>query len=366
MSGLLIASQREDVGQKASDFVRAFCRRAFGAELARDDNQNSAASKFNPVTIRKGFAHLQLTVAMGDCMVYTLQEARSSDLEGLRKLITTVVADIQTLAASPPFSETPDKTSRTVDRMISAFTHRFTQMCHAEDWNRKMAGVAALRALLIDGDVPRRWVIDLEVDVVRALLYCLRDAPKESPQSADDIVDMVKHFIRTCQSQEDGRVQKQQRLMDTLVGELHSQSKLARDSAHDFLSTLAEVNERELSELVGPTAKARLLDGPAGPIFNKPLRALPFPLQVGIIDAVTWLMELQPPVVQFSDEFVRLFHEVLALADVEDHNLIGKMASLKNEQWLKALRVSCIRLLRSTMATPEFQETSSLSQLRPR
>lgn len=366
MGGLFIACQREDVGEKAMEFVRAFSKRAFAAELARDDNQTTTPSKFNPVTIRKGFAHLPLTIAMGDCMVYTLQEARSSELEGLRKLITTVISDLQKLSALPPFSEKADKTTRIVDRMISAFTHRFTQMCHAEDWNRKMAGVAALRALLIEGDVQRRWVIDLEVDVVRALLYCLRDAPKESPQSADDIVDMVKHFIRTCQSQEDGRVQKQQRLMDTLVGELTSQSQLARDSAHDFLATLAEVNGRDISELVGPTAKARLLDGPAGPIFNKPLRALPFPLQIGVIDAVTWLMELQPPVVEFSDEFVRLFHEVLALADVEDHNLIGKPASLKNEQWLKTLRVSCIRLLRSTMATPEFSETPNLAQLRPR
>lgn len=368
MSGLFLACQREDVGEKANDFVRAFSRRAFAAELDRDDNSNQQLlpSKFNPVTIRKGFAHLPLTLALGECMVYTLQEARSTDLEGLRKLITTVIADLQALATSPPFMEKKDKSTRTVDRMVSGFTHRFAHMCHAEDWNRKMAGVAAIRAVLIDGEVQRRWIIDLEVDVVRALLYCLRDAPKESPQSADDIVDMVKHFIRTCQSQEDGRVQKQQRLMDTLVGELTSQSQLARDSAHDFLATLAEVNERDISELVGPTAKARLLDGPAGPIFNKPLRALPFALQIGVIDAVTWLMELSPPVVEFSDEFVRLFHEVLALADVEEHNLIGKPASLKNEQWLKTLRVSCIRLLRSTMATPEFSDTPNLAQLRPR
>lgn len=229
-----------------------------------------------------------------------------------------------------------------------------------------MSGVAGLRGLLIDGEPLRRWVIELEIDVVRALLYCLRDSPKESPQSSEGVIEMVKHFIRTCQSQEDGRHSKQQRLMDTLVSELNSPSKLARDSTHEFIVLLAEVNEMGISELVGATAKAKLLDGPAGPIFNKPLRALPFPLQVGVIDAVTWLVELKPPVVDFSDEFIRLFHEVLALADVDDHALIGKPGLLKNEQWLKTLRVSCIRLLRSSMATPDFQDKPNLAQLRPR
>jgi hypothetical protein len=142
--------------------------------------------------------------------------------------------------------------------------------------------------------------------------------------------------------------------------------KLARDSAQDFLALLAEVNETSISELVGPTAKAKLLDGPAGPIFNKPLRALPFPIQVGIIDAVTWLVQLRPTVVEFTDEYIRLFHEVLALADVDDQALIGKPGLMKSEQWLKTLRISCIRLLRSSMATPEFQENTNLSGSRTR
>jgi transformation/transcription domain-associated protein len=239
-------------------------------------------------------------------------------------------------------------------------------MCHAEDWTRKMAGTAALRGLLVDGDVPSRWVLELEIDVVRALLYCLRDSPKEFPTSVDDVVSMVKHFIKTCQSSEEGRNQKQQRLIDTLVTELSSPNKLARDSAHEFIALLAEVNDRPISELVGPTAKTKLLDGPSSPVFNKPLRALPFALQIGVIDAVTWLIELRPPVVEYTDEFIRLFHEVLALADVDDQSLVAKPGQLKNEQWLKTLRISCIRLLRSSMATADFLDKPNLAQLRPR
>jgi transformation/transcription domain-associated protein len=307
-----------------------------------------------------------MTTTVPDSFVYAFENARPDDLEGLSKLLTTVVADLRELAESESYKDKTETTPRSVDRIISAFAHRFTHICHEEDWSRKMSGVAGLRGLLIDGEPLRRWIIDLEIDVVRALLYCLRDSPKESPQSSEEVVDMVKHFIKTCQSQDDGRHSKQQRLMDTLVSELNSPSKLARDSAHDFIVLLAEVNEKGISELVGSTAKAKLLDGPAGPIFNKPLRALPFPLQVGVIDAVTWLVELRPPVVDFSDEFIRLFHEVLALADVEDHALIGKPGLLKNEQWLKTLRISCIRLLRSSMATADFVDKPNLSQLRPR
>lgn len=355
--------------------------------------------------MRKGFSFLPLTSTVPDSFVYAFENSRPSEYASLTELLTTIIADFQGMASGDLFikkadatikaedridatpktdgvegtpktgekgesrskgDENRDPTTKVVDKVISAFAHRFTHICHEEDWTRKMAGVAGLRGLLIEGEPQRRWVIDLEIDVVRALLYCLRDAPKESPQSSEAVIEMVKHFIRTCQSQQDGRV-KQQRLMDTLVSELHSPSKLARDSAQDFLALLAEVNETSISELVGPTAKAKLLDGPAGPIFNKPLRALPFPIQVGIIDALTWLVQLRPTVVNFTDEYIRLFHEVLALADVDDQALIGKPPGLmKSEQWLKTLRISCIRLLRSSMATSEFQENTNLAGSRTR
>jgi transformation/transcription domain-associated protein len=402
LSGLFRACQHDLVSEGALDFVRSFAKRVFAAELSREDPQPDGGNKYSPAAMRKGFSFLPLTSTVPDSFVYAFEDSRPSDYSNLAQLLTTVVADFQEMASGDLFVKKPeaaievdekaestpkvddkaestpkkseskvkyeesrDPTTKVVDKIISAFVHRFTHICHEEDWARKMAGVAGLRGLLIDGNPHRRWIIDLEIDVVRSLLYCLRDAPKESPQSSEEVIEMIKHFIRTCQSQEDGRA-KQQRLMDTLVSELHSSSKLARDSAQDFLALLAEVNETSISDLVGPTAKAKLLDGPAGPIFNKPLRALPFPIQVGIIDAVTWLVQLRPTVVDFSDEYIRLFHEVLALADVDDQALIGKPGLMKSEQWLKTLRISCIRLLRSSMATSEFQENANLAGSRTR
>ena len=404
LSGLFRAGEHDLVSEGALEFVRSYAKRVFAAELSREDPQPDTGNKYSPAAMRKGFSFLPLTSTVPDSFVYAFEDSRPSDYESLGKLLTVIVADFQEMASSDVFvkkveemkvdekpestskdtentegtpkaaekvdskpknDENRDATTKVVDKVISAFAHRFTHICHEEDWTRKMAGVAGLRGLLINGEPQRRWVIDLEIDVVRALLYCLRDAPKESPQSSEEVVEMIKHFIRTCQSQQDGRA-RQQRLMDTLVSELHSSSKLARDSAQDFLALLAEVNETSISDLVGPTAKVKLLDGPAGPIFNKPLRALPFPIQVGIIDAVTWLVQLRPTVVDFSDEYTRLFHEVLALADVDDQALIGKPGLMKSEQWLKTLRISCIRLLRSSMATSEFQENTNLASSRTR
>lgn len=365
--GLFRACGREDqIAERALSFVQSFARRIYAGELAREDSQVTDVSKFSPVTVRKGHAFLPLTSTIPDSFVYALERATPADCKALAKLLTTIVADLIKLAASDVFATRSEPTARTVERLISGFAHRFIHMCHAEEWSRKMAGTTALRGLLVDGDVPRKWVLDLEIEVVRALLYCLRDSPKEYPPSVDEVVSMVKHFIQTCQSREDGRNQRQQRLIDTLVTELSSPNKLARDSAHDFIALLAEVNEKSISELVGPTAKAKLLDGPSSPVFNKPLRALPFNLQIGVIDAVTWLIELRPTVVEYTDEFIRLFHEVVALADVDDQSLAAKPGQLKNEQWLKTLRISCIRLLRSSMATADFQDKPNLSGLRPR
>ena len=148
--------------------------------------------------------------------------------------------------------------------------------------------------------------------------------------------------------------------------ELNSQSPLSRKAAQQSIETLAEVISQSVTDLIGPSAKSKLLDAGGGPIFSKPLRALPIPMQVGNIEAVTYLMEVRPSIIETTDEFVRLLHEVLALADVDDSSLVSKPATHKQENWLKTLRMSCLRLLRSAMATPDFLGKPNLAPIRSR
>ncbi|ODN82926.1 hypothetical protein L202_01173 [Cryptococcus amylolentus CBS 6039] len=366
MTKLFIACDKPVVGEKASAFVRDVCMRAFALELGRADQKADGAEP----TAKSALDHtrrrfLPLTNALSDAFLETLANSKTSERKGLSDLLATIVMVFKDLALSPRFASVVDG-HRSFDRMVTFFALRLITLCHEEAWNKKMAGVAAISTFAHKIELSRKNIIDLELDFIRALLFCLRDAPQDVPRTADDVVELIKHLIRTCQSQEDGKP-RLARITDTLVGELYSQSELARDAAHQCIEVLAEVTSQSVPDLITNIAKAKLLSVEHGPIYSKPLRALPFAMQVGNISAVTYLMNLRPSAVEAtSEEFVRLLHEVLALADIDDANIITKPATHKQESWLKALRICCLRLLKSSMATPDFMNKPNQGQLRAR
>ncbi|WVQ85959.1 hypothetical protein IAT38_008127 [Cryptococcus sp. DSM 104549] len=362
MTRLFFACNQPGIGEKALTFVRDLCRRAFTVELKRTEGGGPDHNKQIPDHFRRRF--LPLTNALSDAFVETLQNAKAAERPALGELLATIVKDFKELAQSPMFAGKVDP-ARSTDRMVSFFANRLTVLCNEEDWSRKMAGVTAIWTFAHKIETSRRNLIDMESDFIRALLFCLRDAPKDAPSSAEEVIELIKHLLRTCQSQEDGKV-RVPRLTDTLVGELNSQSLLAREAAQQCIEVLAEVTSQTVPELITSIAKSKLLSVDHGPIYSKPLRALPFAMQVGNISAVTYLMDLRPSVVETTEEFVRLLHEVLALADVDDANLITKPATHKQEAWLKSLRICCLRLLKSSMATPDFMNRPNQGQLRAR
>lgn len=361
MGSLYLATARQDIADRAVAFIRDFCRRTFALELVNAPLATTE-SKYHPDLGRKRF--LNLTTAMSDCFVQTLAESRAADRIALCRLLAVILIDLRTMSATPEFASQPE-TTKNVDRLIQSFSHRAIQLCHEEDWSRKMAGIAAMNVIVKDIELPRKMIIELEIDFVRALLYVLRDAPNHAPRTAADAVDLIQYLIQTCQSHEEG-IARLQRLTETLVLELVSQSEVSRQAAKDSIEALAAVMDSLVPDLIGPAARSKLMDMGAGPLFSKPLRALPFPMQIGSIDAVTYLMDLRPTFIEASDEFIRLLHEVLALADVDDNTLISKPSTNKQEYWLKSLRIACLRFLRASVIMPDFLNQPNLVPVRSR
>jgi transformation/transcription domain-associated protein len=361
MNGLFHACHKPVVAEKAEEFVRGFCRRAFRAELSRTDVKSDPA-RLVPEAARRRF--LPLTSALADAFVNTIGSALAEHREPLGVLLATIISDFKAMVVSPEFADKLDG-QRSTERFISAFSQKFIGLCQEEDWSRKIAGITAINVFINKIDISRRLLIESEIDFVRAMFFIIRDAPKDAPSSVDQVITSLHNLIRTCQAQEDGKA-KTARLTEVLVAELYSQSLLCRTTTQDCIALLAEVTNQTVSALILPAAKLRLLDPVAGPIFSKPLRALPFPMQVGNIDAFTYLVDLRPSVPESSEEFLRLLQEVLALADVDDANLIGKQSTHKQDYWLKTLRVACLRMLRATMALPDFFAKPNLAAFKTR
>lgn len=365
VSALFHACHHPTLGDKASAFVRDYCRRIFLGELKRTEE---AQEKLLP-DIANRHRPLPLTMALTDAIVGTMAKSIGPQREQVAEVLAQIIADFKELARQPEMAANKE-TSRNIDRFVYSFVRRFTNLCQDEDWNRKMAGVTAMDVFVRRAELSRKYIIELEFEFVRVLMFALRDAPRDPPNSVQSITDLIQYLIRTCQSQDDGKA-KQGRLTEILVRELNSQSKLAREAAQSCIKLLAEVIDQPISTVIGDFTRQVLLDTNTGPIFSKPLRALSsFAMQVGNIDCVTYLLDLRPSVPKINDEFVRLVQEVLALADVEDSSLIpnkrGEAPSHKQSFWLKELRIACLRMLRSTMNCQEFNEKQNLNPIRQR
>ncbi|BEJ12109.1 hypothetical protein CspHIS471_0205690 [Cutaneotrichosporon sp. HIS471] len=368
VSALFVACHHPTLGPKATEFVRDLCKRVFFTEVKRTEevHQGPRLPDLSPKS-----RPLPLTLALTDAIASTMANSIGKGREDVAEILTLIIGDFKELVLAPDVASKPEK-SKIIDRFVGAFVRRFTSLCQDEDWNRKMAGVTALDVFVRRAELSRRYILEMECEFVRVLMFALRDAPRDPPNSVQKIIDLIKYLIRYCQSQEDGQVkQKRDRLTEILVRELNSQSKLAREAAQSCIALLAEVLDQPISTVIGDFTRVVLLDANTGPIFSKPLRALSsFAMQVGNIDCVTYLLDLRPSVPKINDEFIRLVQEVLALADVDDSNLIpnkrGEPASHKQNFWLKELRIACLRMLRSTMNCQEFNDKQNLVPIRQR
>ncbi|KAJ2606540.1 transcription-associated protein 1 [Coemansia sp. RSA 1722] len=140
-----------------------------------------------------------------------------------------------------------------------------------------------------------------------------------------------------------------------ITKELANPSNEVREAAKACLAILVTVTRCSVTALLLPF-RDRLL----GPIFGKPLRALPHNMQIGNIDAITYCLSLDPPFLEINEELLRLLSEALALADAEDQALVNHPAQVRsNTVSLTHLRHVCIRMLTAAMVRPEFSDSKN-------
>jgi transformation/transcription domain-associated protein len=201
-----------------------------------------------------------------------------------------------------------------------------------------------------------KWITDREVDLVRTLLHILKDLPPDLPRDIDDVVDVLTSVLRISNADSsfhaEGAFQARNKLIH-LVGiffpELQSSNSVVRQAAQTCIGLLVGISGRPAVDLLMPHRDRMLVA-----IYTKPLRALPFAIQIGMIEAIRYCVSLDPPLVELNDELLRLLHETLALADAEDANLLGRGSPRQGSIEVTKLRVACIKLLTASMPLTDF------------
>lgn len=239
--------------------------------------------------------------------------------------------------------------------LFHEFVQVFCHNCHAEDWFMKSGGTRGIDIVIKKLGLGTEWMLKRHFQLIQSLSFVMKDMPVDlNAKTRVQAEALMQDLIRRCYkpiSKEDFKKEGSLplRLCSQLVGDLSHMNKNVRDATKKAFQVLSEVTGLGVHELILPVKDRLVL-----PIWTKPLRALPFAIQIAYIDAITFCLKLKNNILEFNEQLNRLLMESLALADADDEGLASKPYEQRNAEHIINLRVACIRLLSTALGFPEF------------
>jgi len=344
LKGLFDATRVPEFSADAEAHLSSLFEHVFITEIWQDPELNPDQARYS----------LSLTNTIIDALIDNLTVATDQvHLQAASQFTSTVFQKLFQRAKTSPFpkEEILNLAKRTLCMKASS-------SCYDHYWPRKCAGHQVLSILVNDTETNASWIIDYELDIIRALLFLHKDAPSATEKILEGPTDTLLKLLRICHNPSDVPIPaemaaKLNYFVGLLIIELCSQTSGVRRVAQLALQLISERTQKPMHELLMP-ARERL-----SPIFGKPLRALAFPMQIGHLDALTFCVRLEPPLFEYSDQLMRILQEALGIADADDVALIGRTNQVKTAKALIELRVVCLRFLAATLRLPEMRQQSA-------
>lgn len=250
--------------------------------------------------------------------------------------------------------------------IFRAMFYKFTHACYNEYYSLKLGGILGLKTMFEELEIPPEWFFKRQFEMVRSIFFVLRDTPETAPAEVRELArDLVLKVLSRCNDSlaKEATTEKPfQTVIGALVYDLASANPEVRATSQEAFRVLSKATGISIASIMGPCKQLLLT-----PIFGKPLRALPFPMQIGNIDAITFCLNLDDTFLTFNEELNRLLLEALALVDAEDESLanVHRLYEYRTSRQLIELRVVCIKFLSLALTKPDFS-LGSLAEARIR
>ena len=346
LKACILATAVPEVEVSAREFLTDICRHFAVLEIGRSLSHARQARKGFDVKAGEGQVYLDNQV-----LAESIAESLSSEREAVREATEECLKMIYESACTILGSR------ERIDR-FPFFTHLsklFCHQCFEEEWFVKAAGGLGIKLLTTSLDLGDDFLTAKQMDLVRALMYIVKDMPLDLPSpTRDEACDTLRVLLRRCNKSMSSSALGDDKsslshLCTILINDLMHANKHVRVASRDALATVAEVVGVGVHDLILPV-KERLLQR----IYMKPLRALPFQIQIAYLDAISYCLELQHDIIEMNENAHRLFTEAMALADADDATLTSKHLEYKVAQQVVELRVACVKLLALALGTDEY------------
>lgn len=332
LEAIFDAFHAPELKEDAQKFIRELSKTIFAMEMRKYATKEIGLKRY-PSSLLASYL---------EAMPRALTRERQEEARQGQDLVALIISDLVTMG-------------RDIVPMLHQIASRFSAICLDDSWVRKSAGCCGIRILTSTPELGVKWIQDREVDFIRTLLHILKDLPYDLPRDVGDVVNVLKRVLLVgsaeVEASTEGSIASRTKLVH-LIGiffsELSSPNPVVRHAVQTCIELLVEVTGKSAHDLLLPH-RDRMLTA----IYTKPLRALSFPIQIGMIDAVRFCISLDPPLPELNDELLRLLHETLALADADDLN-IGRVNLRQGGLEVIKLRVACIKLLTASMPMTDF------------
>ncbi|KAF2718982.1 hypothetical protein K431DRAFT_252186 [Polychaeton citri CBS 116435] len=357
LKAVMFAASVRELSEDASAFLQNIYRHFMIIELGQ--GLATEKHKRHPFDIKSGEGPVYVETGI---LADAISDSLASDHAAVREVAENAMQSCRTLAATIFGSEEKLESLPFFHHLSQTFVHA----CYEEEWFVKSGGTMGINILITKLGLSDGWLMNRQLDIVRALLYVIKDMPQDLPatiriQSKDTLEALIKRCGANCKAADlENKESKFYALCNRLIGEVSHINKHVREAAQNALRTLAESIGVKIHEVVKPVKDLLL-----APIFNKPLRALPFAAQIGYIDAINFCLDMENDVLTFDDQLNRLLYETLALVDADDESLATKPHEHRNSEAIVKLRVACLKLLTTAIRFPGFN-TQQQTQHRAR
>lgn len=326
-----------ELQEKATTLVRQISEHIFAVETRRTVSKDTISWRYpSPL-----FACYLDALPHGLARDNAAESAYMQDILGalLRKL----------MERASPLETIPLDIIATVHQIAT----KFSSLCLDESWVRKSAGCRGIKMMTEMPDLGVKWVSDREVDLVRTLLHVLKGMPYDLPDDVEMVYSVLVRVLTVGHSDSSPMNEDTRKKLTSVAGiffaELSGSNPIVRRTSQQCIELLVRLTGSSASELLMPH-RERMLTA----IYTKPLRALHFPIQIGMIEAVRYCLSLDPPLPELNDELLRLLHEALGLADADDSALMSQRNPRQASLEVVKLRVACIKLLTASMPLTDF------------
>jgi transformation/transcription domain-associated protein len=336
-----------EITSEAEGFLVDISRYVFSADIRQ-------GTKREPILRR--YPSSMLTAYL-DALPQAMTRNSPPESDKAQSVLAAVLAELFTM------EQIANARPEDIINILHQLGSRFSAMCLEDLAVRRNAGCSGIKVLT---DIPApyiRWIYDRDIDITRTLLHALKDLPTELPPSGSEVVDLIIRLLRLSDTNvpfrdEVANAKKLVSIISIFFADLSSPNPLVREAVQKCIGVVSELSGKTPYELLLPH-RDRILQS----LYTKPLRALPYAIQIGVIEAIRYCVSLEPALPEVNDELMRLLHETLALAGAKDVTLMGRGGNPRGASLeIVRLKMACIRLLSAAIPITDCYAKHSATQ----